>query len=137
MITLKEFLDTKNVDFSKNGFPKTPDIDLIIQFLKENNFVELERDKINFPTATGQLLSGTGRHDKNVYVCAILGATTNPLGTAIYFCKQGEISSKNPIFYVRINKKDENCSFMRKSPDNHEFEDIKEFKREVDNCYGF
>lgn len=139
MKSITEFLSTKvkiDKDTLYRGFPKTPNIDLIIKFLKENNFVQIERDS-EFSTASGQIMNGVDRQTKNVFVCINLNSIGTVFGTAIYFCKTGEINRKNPLFYVRINEKDGNCSFIRKTPDKHEFEDINEFKKEIDDCYGF
>lgn len=92
MKNICEYLLGKNKKL-ESQFPKEPFLEDIVEFLKVNEFIEIEDDA---PTLRA-LLDKIKKAAKNnsVYVVSIEEDTKD---VYIRFVKQGKITSKNPIF---------------------------------------
>lgn len=96
MKKLTKYLSTKpnKVNY---GFPRIPKLDTVIKFLNENEFVQIPYNKNSFYIT----LFDTNSTDKKRYMYAISSGRTFYW---LRFCKEGECSSENPIYFCRLTE---------------------------------
>lgn len=100
MKTLLEFLSIRKEDIYIGRFPATPKLDDVIEFLKNEGFTELiYTNKIH--SAQEELTNEAPKSETPVFMYA---KSLFEEYWWIRFCKQGKISTTNPIYCLFLTK---------------------------------
>lgn len=146
MRPISEFLSTKikNTNaIQPDGFPKKPQLDLVTDFLNAQGFVSLKfnRDEDFYITVFDR-----DNVDQKRYICTkCTGYGGREEEYWIRFCKEGETSEKNPLYFCRLTEtgeqlsKDNDMGYVefvgRISPPDKEFSNYEEFVEYVNKVF--
>ncbi len=136
-ISINEYLSTK-VKVNKISFPDIPKLDTIINFLKENNFIEVKYTN-NAPQKDLEDMALTGHnafmymknnHDDDEYW--------------VRFCKSGRLSEENPIYFCRATNDGHIKSYdigyieyCERRIEDKKFHEYDEFVKTVNEFFGW
>lgn len=99
MKRLVEFLSTRKEDIYMGRFPATPKLDDVLNFLKNEGFVQLNYDKIH--SAQKQLTNEALNSKTPLFICE---KSLFEEYWWIRFCNNGKLSSDNPIYCLFLTK---------------------------------
>ena len=147
MRALNEFLSTKVKDaksIEDEEFPSTPDVEKIVEFLRNQGFAGVEHQ---FGNLALNELSCIHKYE-NRFVYDILTSDNHIRDSYwIRFCKAGEITKETPAFFCKYNKKVNkmiyNTSFVCEYIDNgfeffiKKWNDFESFREAVNKYFGW
>ena len=137
MMTIKEYLLTKQKPKLAAMFPDVPDFDDIVDFLENNGFERIEK----CPEQIGDLIKEIKSGKK--YTTDIFSSSTNSPKDCFFIAfGDGEVSDKRPLFSMYIYKNNPHKNFYVENYDlghtkDYRENEYKEFVKKINDTFGW
>ena len=136
--SIDEYLSTK-VKVNKISFPDIPKLDTIIDFLKDNKFVEVKYADNKSPQKSLEDMTMNGH---NAFMW--LRNKSDDDEYWIRFCKSGRLSEENPIYFCRAtgdgHRKSYDIAYIEyceRGVEDKQFHKYDEFVKSVNEFFGW